>query len=232
MNKLCVANWKMNPSSQKEAEEIASATDKRGVVVCPPFVFLETVRKTIKEASMGAQNCSAEEKGSYTGEVSPFMLGSMGCEYVILGHSERRDHFGENSLQVARKASLAQKAGLVPLICVGEKEESSKEEKEKEIESFLKEQIETSLKGVDPEGVILAYEPIFAIGSGNPCPPELARKRKEFIKSVAPLSLLYGGSVNKENASSYLFESGFEGLLVGGASLHPEEFCQIAKNVQ
>src|SRR3989344_8370843 len=120
MNKLIIANWKMNPTSLKEAEKLAQESDVEGLVICPPFLFLEEVSKIIKKAKLGAQDCFWEEKGAYTGEISPKELKSLGVEYVIIGHSERRQNLGETDEIVAKKIKAAVEEGLTPILCVGE----------------------------------------------------------------------------------------------------------------
>ncbi len=234
-NILVVANWKMNPRTLKEAKEIARASDDKRVVVCPPFIFLEEVKRTVKKGKVGAQNCFWErggKKSSFTGEVSPGMLKDIGCKYVIVGHSERRTVLKEEAkvIKMKVKAVLAEK--MTPILCVGEKKE--KESAPEEIKKQLKE----ALQGVPLKNVIIAYEPVFAIGTGKACPVDLAEKRKLFIKSFLAkirkkgedIPVLYGGSVDGKNASSYV-KAGFDGLLVGGASTKPGEFERILKKV-
>ncbi len=230
---LLVANWKMNPQDEKEAEKLASSSDKKGVVVCPPFVFLKTVKSIIKKGGVGAQNCFYEKKGAYTGEVSPTMLKEMGCGYVIIGHSERRSIFTENNDVIKKKIEIAVKEGLTPIVCIGELENdvSSSEHIRRQLDGLLSDYL--------VKKVVIAYEPVFAIGSGNPLDILDAEKRKVLIKSILAKNyqggekafILYGGSVNSKNAASYINEAGFDGLLVGGASIKAKEFELLIKNV-
>lgn len=215
MKPLIIANWKCNPKTAKEAKRIFSKTS-RNVVVCPPFVFVPL----LKGVALGAQDCFYKEEGSYTGEVSPSMLKSLGCKYVIIGHSERRRFFKENDDIINKKVKLVLENKMTPVLCVGE---TLKEKKRRK--SVLKKQLEAGLKGVNSKKVIIAYEPVWAIGNSNPCSPEEALKVRLFISSLFDSKILYGGSVNGSNAKDYL---DFDGLLVGGASLRPEELVKIA----
>jgi len=235
---LVVANWKMNPASLKEARELFECVGEMGevnceVVVCPPFPFIPFGEKV----TLGAQNCFCKDlptfEGSFTGEVSPSMLRDLGCEYVIVGHSERRTVLGERDENINAKVGAAVFADLTPILCVGEEDEKEGGEK-------VKKQIEEGLKGVSSlEKVVVAYEPLFAIGTGKPCSIDLATERKDLIKEalsgIAPESegvpVLYGGSVDENNCREYIEEAGFNGLLVGGASLKKEKFRKIVKKL-
>jgi triosephosphate isomerase len=248
MSKIIIANWKMNPDNREEAEKLASLSDGEGVVICPPFVFMETVLKAVKKGKVGAQNCFCEEKGAFTGEVSPLALKNMGCEYVITGHSERRNILQETSENVNRKAKKAMGLGLKTVVCVGEMKECKCDERDYENAEYIKKQLQESLLDTSPENLVIAYEPVSAIGSGCPIPIYTAKDRMNFIKKVLidiyqikvddeedvtsvdiNIPILYGGSVNEENASSYLYDAGFDGLLVGGASLEAEHFKKITE---
>ncbi len=219
---LVVANWKMNPLKEEEAVKIAKFSDRKGVVICPPFVFLSKIK--LRKADLGAQNCFFERSGSFTGEISPLMLKNIGCKYVILGHSERRRIFNENEDILRKKIESLLKEKITPIFCIGED---------------IKEQLGV-LSGISLKNVIIAYEPESAIGTGNPCDREEAEKRKLFIKSVlvknnqdiSKLRILYGGSVNAKNALSYIKQAGFDGLLVGGASLKEKEFQKLLNQVE
>lgn len=214
---LVVANWKMNPLKEEDAVKIAKFSDRKGVVVCPPFVFLNKIR--LRKADLGAQNCFFKRSGSFTGEISPLMLKNIGCKYVILGHSERRRIFNENEDILRKKIDFLLKEKITPIFCIGEN---------------IKEHL-GALSGISLKNVIIAYEPESAIGTGNPCHTEEAEKRKLFIKSVLlknnqdidKLRILYGGSVNAKNALSYIKKAGFDGLLVGGSSLKEGEFQKL-----
>lgn len=240
MKKLIVANWKCNPVTLKEVKQLFNSI-KRGiknlkyveVVICPPFVYLPF----ISSFKLGAQDCFWEEKGPFTSQISPLMLKNLGCEYVIVGHSERRA-FGETDEIINKKIKAAIKAKLKPILCIGETLEERRKGKTFQI---LKEQLKKGLKDISflkvhRSSFIVAYEPVWAIGTGKPCQPKETKKvlqfLKEFIQSlnyfgIQPL-FLYGGSVNSENARDYI-EVGFDGLLVGGASLNPKEFVKIVK---
>ncbi len=236
---LLVANWKMNPTKLAKAKEIAKFYDNENVVICPPFVFLNEVKETIKKASLGAQNCfwekSSHKKGAFTGEISGEMLADIGCRFVILGHSERREIFKEDYLSIKRKIKITLSLGMTPILCIGEK---GGEEK-KQIET-IKKQITDSLEKSLVKKIIIAYEPVFAIGTGKPCDSYLAEKRKLLIKKILEeivkggdkTPILYGGSVNSKNAALYIKEAGFDGLLVGGASLDKKEFKQIIESLK
>lgn len=226
MSKLIVANWKLNPATQKEATELFDAI-KNGVeetssevVICPPFVFLSE----LKGLTLGAQDIAKEEKGAFTGEVSASQLKDLGVEYVIVGHSERRKYFGDTNEMVNEKMKRALATGLKVIFCIGEQDGEDKE-------AVLKKQIEEGLNGIsDLENVILAYEPVWAIGTGKNCSVEETKSSVALIKELLGQTsnkILYGGSVNAENAAGYLNEAGVDGLLVGGASLKAEEFVKI-----
>jgi triosephosphate isomerase len=225
MKHLIVANWKMNPQTAAEARQlfdpVKDAAKEAGnveVVICPPFAYLTIFNSQSSVIKLGGQNCFWEEKGAFTGEVSPTMLKDSGCEYVILGHSERRRYFKETDEMVNKKIKAALKNNLKPILCA---EKSS--------------QIRNGLKGIPEDefkNLILAYEPVFAIGTGKPCPPEKAEEtRKEFEEIInKEIPVLYGGSVNSQNARDYIEKTGFQGLLVGGASLDAGEFVKLIKN--
>jgi triosephosphate isomerase len=244
MKPIIVANWKMNPQTLQEAKELFNRVAEGiknacpefhrrvEVVICPPFVYIQTFKHlNILTIKLGAQSCFWEEKGAYTGEVSPKMLKDLGCEYVILGHSERRKNLGETDEMINKKIKAALKEDLKPILCVGE----TGEQREEEItEKILEKQTAAALEGLSEEQigkVVLAYEPIWAIGTGNACDIDRARKVELFLEKILKIPVLYGGSVDSENALGYIKEAGFDGLLVGGASLIPEEFIKIAKSI-
>jgi len=225
---LIVANWKCNPINTKKVSqllEIEEGDQNTEVVICPPFLYLSQVREKLKDKDikLGAQNSFWEDSGSYTGEVSPLMLSNFGCEYVIIGHSERRKYFKEGGNIIKQKDKKTLENDLKVILCVGETEEEKKEEK---TFTVLREQI----KDIEKE-VIIAYEPLWAIGSGNNCNPDQAEKVAAFIKKEINTKVLYGGSVNAENASSYLNKD-IDGLLIGGASLKPDQFSTIIKKAK
>jgi len=227
--KLIIGNWKMNPLSLAEAKKLFNDI-KRGikavkneVIVCPPFSYLYCLLG--RGFKLGAQNCFWEEKGPYTGEISPKMLKDLGVEYVIIGHSERRMHLDESDKIINRKLKAALKAGLKPILCIGEKRGEN-------VEKIISYQLKNDLQGIlknDLNKIIIAYEPIWAIGTGNFCEAQKAKQTMDFIKSKIKTKVLYGGSVNSKIADCYT-KNGFDGLLVGGASLNAKEFIKIAKN--
>jgi len=228
MKKIIVANWKCNPVTRSEAEELFDSVSKGTkdmeveTVICPPFVFLG-----LGSGILGAQDSFYEEKGAYTGEVSVTMLKELGCQYVIVGHSERRKYFNETDELVNKKIKAILGAGLIPIVCIGETEEERENNKTEEI---LEKEVKDGLEGVDLSKIVIAYEPIWAIGTGNACDVEEAQRMKETIQKMTSkdMRILYGGSANASNAKGYL-DVGFDGLLVGGASLKAAEFIKIVE---
>lgn len=247
MKPLIVANWKCNPPTLKEAKLLFNSV-KRGikniknveVVICPPFVYLAPSDKQQEtKIKLGAQNCFFKEKGPFAGEISPKMLKDLGCSYVILGHSSRRIWFNETDEVINKKIKAAISAKLIPIFCIGE---TRKERDKGQTEEILKSQIKKGLRKISREKVknlVLAYEPVWAIGTGKPCDTEEAQKMGLLIRKIIakkysfPLAkkvkMLYGGSINSKNAKPYITEAGFQGLLIGGASLDPKEFVKIVK---
>jgi len=234
MKKLIIANWKMNPSSVSAAVRLAAKTEKgalksgNDIVVAPPFPFLLSVKKVLKKAKLGAQDDFWENQGAYTGEISPAMLKSSGVKYVIVGHSERR-RLGETDDAINKKIKASLKAGLKPILCVGE----SLEVRKKGLtaaKNFVKSQLKKDLKGLPrPGGIIVAYEPIWAIGTGKSDKPQDTVEMAIFIKGIAgsKAKILYGGSVTSKNAKNFLQYKEIDGALVGGASLKAGEFNKI-----
>ena len=202
---LIVANWKMNPQTLTEAKRLFNAVKNLGAVICPPFVYLSALRAN------GAQDVFYEQGGTFTGQVSPAMLKNLGVKYVIIGHSERRA-LGETNEMVNRKVKAAISVKLKPILCV----------------ATLAQLKTLHVTRYTIRDIILAFEPLSAIGTGKPYSPEKAKKMRGQIKHPF---VLYGGSVNSKNAEDYIKKAGFQGLLVGGASLNPKEFSQIVKNV-
>lgn len=251
MEPLIVANWKCNPSLAKDAKKIFESVrrnikGKAGaeIVICPPSVFIPILAELKgKKAGihLGAQDCFWENRGAFTGCVSPQMLKDLGCKYVILGHSERRHYFGETDENINKKIKLSLSVGLFPILCVGETLEERGEGKTFDV---LKFQIENDLKDITVKGIkslIIAYEPVWAIGTGNPCPPDEAQTMSLTIRKILSnlysravsdkVPILYGGSVNSRNAADYVKEVGMQGLLVGGASLDAREFSAVIESV-
>ncbi len=235
MRLMVAANWKMHfdvNEAKQTAKSMASTIDTRGidVVICPSFVHLVPIREDLKnsEIKLGAQNMYFEEKGAFTGEVSPLMLLSAGCEYVILGHSERRHIFGEDNQLIAKKVKSAIEHNLKPILCVGETIEERKLNRAFEV---VKEQIETALGELnDTEMITIAYEPVWAIGTGIAADVETVMQMHNFIRSIEKdIPILYGGSVKPDNSEELSRIENVNGFLVGSASLSPEKFKQIVE---
>ena len=249
MKLLIIANWKCNPTNLNEAKKLylsirkgIKSSRKREVVICPPFIYLPELLKLSsgkKKIKFGAQNCFWEERGAFTGEISIPMLKSFGCEYVIIGHSERRRIFRETEEMINKKIKAALASKIKPILCVGE---DRKERERGEIGNVFKRQIKSAFMGISKlkirkSKICLAYEPLWAIGTGNPCRPDEAMSAKLLIKKILisflgrstaeQIPLLYGGSVNSKNVSDFIKEAGMQGVLVGGASLKAEEFVKI-----
>jgi triosephosphate isomerase len=224
MKKLIVANWKLNPITIKEAQKLASQINrkpKNKVVLCPPHVFL----LNIDYPSLGAQDCFWEEKGHYTGQISPLQLKSLKVKHCIIGHSERR-LIGETDGQINFKLRTLVEHGITPILCVGYG--TTPEEDDLAVVDVLKSQLEVDLQGLDASKVIVAYEPVWAIGSGKTPTPEHAERIALFIKTKYNTGkVLYGGSANVSNAKSFLSQRNIDGLLVGGESLIPTHFNTI-----
>ena len=233
-NPIIFANWKMNPQTLREAKKIASFSDKKGVVIFPPFLFLIEIKKTLKKANIGAQNFYFEKEGAFTGEISSLMLKNIGCKYLLIGHSERRKYFAEKEDVLKKKIEIALSLGITPMLCIGEEKSRGKGGALK-----IKKQLIETLKGVELEKIIIAYEPVFAIGTGIPCEIKKAEERRVFIKNILieidksgeKTPILYGGSVNDKNAKNYLYQAKFDGLLIGGASLKEKVFKNILKSI-
>lgn len=232
MEKLVVANWKMNPQSEREAVRLAKASDFSGVVIAPPFVFLDAVGKILKKAELGAQDIFAPLKKSkkHTGEISPEMLKNLGVKYVILGHSERRA-LGETDAIVNREVLAALRAGLKVVLCVGENL-SIRKRGIAAAKNFVKSQLKKDLKWLGKSLIIVSYEPIWAIGTGKNDSPKDAAEMAKFIKTVLTCKVLYGGSITSENISGFLKFKEIDGFLVGGASLKISEFSRIIKKTK
>ena len=240
---LIAANWKMN----KNAEEAVEFCDvllprieemESQVVICPPYLALPAVAEATKTSpvEVAAQNMHFEEGGAYTGEVSAAMLLDVGALAVVLGHSERRQLFGETDEALARKVPVALENGLLPILCVGESED---ERERDDTDRVLRRQIDAGLSRAPDErlaDVVIAYEPIWAIGTGRTASPEEAEDACGFIRSLVAarnadaaerIRILYGGSVTPANADELLGREEIDGALVGGASLDPEDFAAI-----
>lgn len=241
---IIAGNWKMN-TSVAEAVELVTGMKKRlnsisGVekVLCPPFISLTTVKELIKGTSikLGAQNMYFELTGAYTGEISPAMLAGL-CEFVILGHSERRAHFGDSDQIVNKKVQAALGMQLTPIICVGESLEQN--EAGETIEVVTK-QVRAAFEGIEsPRGAVIAYEPIWAIGTGRAARGDQANATSGVIRSIVAqlygdsvaqeMRIQYGGSVSSTNIAEFISQPEIDGALVGGASLKAAEFVGIVE---
>ena len=232
MKFLIVANWKCNPQTIKQAEKILKGYKPvKGVelIVCPPFPFISQLK------AKGAQDCFWQE-GAFTGEVSPAMLKSVGVHYVIVGHSERRVLFNETDEMVNKKVKTILQEKMVPILCIGE---SAEERENNQTFEVIVRQIEKGIEGIAKDkikNIILAYEPVWSIGTGNFASPEKIQEVRIFIKKIVnkkygaktSIRIIYGGSVDAKNVASYL-NVGMDGVLVGSASLDINEFNQLLK---
>lgn len=246
--KVIAGNWKMNNNLQETVKlisELKSVTENydwsSDVIVFPPFTVLETANELLKNSKigLGAQNMHQETSGAFTGEISGEMLKNIGCEYVLVGHSERRTYFNENDELLNLKVKKALKIALKPILCVGE----TLAERESNItEKVVEKQIREGLKDLsvsDMNSVIIAYEPVWAIGTGRTATPEQAQAVHYFIRSIIgdifgadtaeKIIIQYGGSVKAENAKELLSQPDIDGALVGGACLKADSFFGIIK---
>lgn len=242
---LLAGNWKMH-GTRAETERLLSALtaqvaslSDREVVVAPPFTALETAARLLAGSPirLAAQNLHWEPQGAFTGEVSGLMLKELGCAYVILGHSERRQYFAETDEQVARKVRAAQRDGLAPILCVGE----TLEERERgDTLSVIKRQIQGGLQGQEKAAIaalVIAYEPVWAIGTGRTATPGQAQEVHAAIRATLAamagqttsdaVRILYGGSVKADNVDGLMAQTDIDGALVGGASLQADSFARI-----
>ena len=226
---LVAGNWKMYKGPAEAAEFCLGLREQEldgvDVVVCPPFVSLAVAVQLLAgtEIAVAAQNVHWDDAGAFTGEVSAPMLRELGVYGTIVGHSERRQHFGESDETVGRRAYAALEAGLFVIACVGETES---EREQNETEDVLRRQ----LGALEPDdNLVLAYEPVWAIGTGKSATPEIARQAHAFIKSQLDAPVLYGGSVKPDSAAELLAQPDVDGALVGGASLELESFTAICR---
>ena len=243
---LIAGNWKMNGSLDSIISLVEgikagmNSVTTAEMAVCPPYVYIPQVAALLEGSaiSLGAQDVSDQEAGAYTGEVAPAMLTDVGCKYAIVGHSERRSLYGESDADTASKFAAARKAGLTPILCVGE----LLEEREQGItEDVVARQLDAV---IDLEGIaafadaVIAYEPVWAIGTGKTASPDQAQAVHAFIRGklaaldgdvAAKVQILYGGSMNPGNAAELLAMADIDGGLIGGASLKPDDFLAIGK---
>jgi len=244
--KIVAGNWKMNKTLQEgialaqEVEKMASGVPGDvELIIAPPFIHLTEVKKLLNRVKLGAQNCASEASGAFTGEVSASMLASAGVQFVIIGHSERRSYYGETNSIINKKVRLALQNNLNPIFCCGEV--LSEREKGKHLD-VVKEQLEEGLFSLSPDEfskVIIAYEPVWAIGTGVNATPAQAQEMHQYIRSLiaskydetiaSNTSILYGGSCKPSNAGELFANPDVDGGLIGGASLKAEDFIGIAK---
>jgi triosephosphate isomerase len=226
---LIAGNWKMYKGPAETAEFCLALREQDlagvDVVVCPPFVSLAVAVQLLAgtEIAVAAQNVHWEHKGAFTGEISSAMLREIGVYGAIVGHSERRQHFGETDETVARRAQAALEAGLFVIACVGETEE---ERERGDTEAVLRRQVSV----LEPDdNLVVAYEPVWAIGTGKTATPEIAQAAHAFVRSLLDVPVLYGGSVKPDNAAELLGQPDVDGALVGGASLELDSFTAICR---
>ena len=247
---LIAGNWKMNATHLDAIQMVQKLSyrldladyDRVDVVVCPPFTALRSAQTVIQSdhlrIGLGAQHCHFEEAGAYTGEVSPGMLAKLSVSYVLVGHSERRQVFGEQDADVNRKLKAVVAHGMTPILCVGETEQ---EKDEGHTDDRVSSQVRLGLAGVPADAVgsfVLAYEPIWAIGTGRTADPDDADRVTGVIRTTIAehwgdaadtIRILYGGSVNPGNISSFMAKRNVDGALVGGASLDPDTFAAVVR---
>ncbi|MBE7524949.1 triose-phosphate isomerase [candidate division WWE3 bacterium] len=248
MNKLIIANWKMYYGPVKAGAWVRAFRRERlpkdlDIGIAVPSVSLAAARASLGRATIPAlcaQNVFWEKEGAYTGEISPTMLVEFGVSLCLVGHSERRRYLGETDDMTAKKAAALQKAGIVPVVCVGETEV---ERKKKQTKSIIKKQVAKAVADLKPDGrapAVIAYEPVWAIGSGKPCDPVMAKEAHDVIRDVIgsawgqrikdEIRIIYGGSVTDRNIHAYMTTTGIDGALVGGASLDPRTFALLCRS--
>jgi len=235
----CIANFKMNKNRSEtinfldQLNRLVPIKPKTRLVICPPFTSLTKSRNKI---SIGSQNINSNESGAYTGEISPEMIKDIGVEHVILGHSERREYFKESDKEVNKKLKVALKYNLKPILCIGE---TLDQRKDNLVEKTLKKQLSESLQNIK-SNVIIAYEPVWAIGTGETATSEIIIEAHQVIRKILndigfdgqKISILYGGSVNRNNAKSLIALDDVDGFLIGGASLDVDHFHDIYKFIE
>lgn len=243
---LIAGNWKMNagPSEAKQlADQMTKSWEgkelKSEVLICPPYVSIPFVVKSFRSSQLktGAQNVHTENNGAYTGEISASMLKELTCEYVITGHSERREYFGETNEMVSSKAKKIIDEGMKPIVCVGEKLDERKNGFQKNVVSEQLSDVLEILESSDAQNLVIAYEPVWAIGTGETATPEQAQEMHQFIRKLInnkwgddaseSVRILYGGSMKPDNAQELLSQPDVDGGLIGGASLKEDSFSEI-----
>ncbi len=244
---LIAANWKMYKtiaeaiSFVEEFQRLIGPLTDREVVIAPPFTALAALRAAVGQEGfrVAAQNCHWEEKGAFTGEISTVMLKDIGCEYVIIGHSERRHIFLETDDMIAKKVTAAYHSGLTPILCVGEKLDEREAGKTFEVLARQLDAVSQNLTGDEMTRLVIAYEPVWAIGTGKTASPEQAQEAHAFIRDRCAASfekrianavrIVYGGSVKPDNVDALMANADVDGLLVGGASLEVASFQRIVQ---
>ncbi|MFA5129920.1 MAG: triose-phosphate isomerase [Patescibacteria group bacterium] len=247
MNKFIVANWKMYYGPVKAGAWVRAFRRERlpkdiEIAISVPFVSLAAARASLGRATipaLGAQDCFWEKEGAFTGAISPSMLAEFGVSVCIVGHSERRQYLGETDEMVAKKAGALQKAGMTPVICVGE---TAAQRSKGQAKKVVKAQVKQAISELKPDGkcpAVIAYEPVWAIGSGKPCRPVDAKEMHDAIREVITaewgaryrdeIRIIYGGSVNERNITEYMTTTGIDGALVGGSSLDPRTFALLCR---
>ncbi len=237
MSKIIALNWKLNPESIREASVLLSHSDNRNVIVFPPFIFLPLAKNKLKKSGLGAQDVFWEEKGAFTGEVSSSMLLNSGAKYVLVGHSERRKYFNETDEIINKKIKSAIKSGLKVILCVGEPSDVRRMGLT-EAKKFIAFQLKEDLDKISVKNLIVAYEPIWAIGTGKSDDPAESAEMAGFIgqilkykHKISDPKVLYGGSVDSKNVRDFIGFKEIGGVLVGGASLNKEELGKILKQI-
>ena len=240
---LLAGNWKMHGTAKTAAKLAADLANSSGdcpeLIVFPPYVCIPAVVTELlvaRNIAIGAQNISHHSEGAYTGEISGKMLSDIGCSHVLVGHSERRTNCSESNELVAEKFAAAKRSGLVPILCVGETLEQRQQGRELQV---IKSQLDAVIDGVGLEVVcdaIVAYEPVWAVGTGETATPEQAQQVHSFIRAElgsggTDTQILYGGSINADNAAALFAQPDLDGGLVGGASLEAEHFINIAQQI-
>lgn len=245
--KIVAGNWKMNTLLEEGVNLISQIVNKSAdipadvvVIVAPPFTHLQPVGDKIKGSSicLSAQNCANKKNGAYTGEVSVAMLKSFGCSHVIIGHSERREYYGETNAILVDKIRLALEEGIVPIYCVGETLTERESEKHFEVIQKQLEEVVLTLSDADLSKIIIAYEPVWAIGTGRVATSAQAQEIHHFIRQLlvkksaqaVNIPILYGGSCNPGNAKEIFSQSDVDGGLIGGASLKAEDFIKLTQS--
>jgi triosephosphate isomerase len=242
---LIVGNWKMHKTPSQSVDLAAEILQSKcpenaTLVLCPPFTNLHCVSEVLKNSkiSLGAQNMYCAQEGAFTGEISPPMLRDLNVRYVIIGHSERRSIFQESNELIHQKIKMAQSFQLTPILCVGETLVERKSGRDKNV---VEEQIGTALDGIDDSNLAIAYEPVWAIGTGKTATPEMAQAmhafirdllKKQFAESGSRLHILYGGSMKPNNAAELFKQPDIGGGLIGSASLNAKDFVAIAQAVE